>query len=281
MGRISALTELTSLASDDYIVVLDSSANIAKKITIANAFGLVDFGWTTTGESWTYSAWSSTTRIGEITVPTDATVKYIAGMRVKITQSTGGTKYGIIHKVEATKLHIFFGQLYTLNNEAITSPQYSIAYIPLGFPLNDKNTDWSVELNDTTQHTQGSAVDNTWYNLGSLSLSVGVGDWILEYTGIFLVTPATVSTASYPVVESCLSTANNTSYDDELKCSFGGNNTGQITSWQARNKEITLSSAQTFYLNVRTIAGGSTGAKSIYTSGSLNKTVVRATSRYV
>jgi hypothetical protein len=32
MGRISALTELTSVASNDYLLVLDSSANIAKKL---------------------------------------------------------------------------------------------------------------------------------------------------------------------------------------------------------------------------------------------------------
>lgn len=36
MGRISALTELTSVANDDYLVVLDTSANIAKKVTVAN-----------------------------------------------------------------------------------------------------------------------------------------------------------------------------------------------------------------------------------------------------
>jgi hypothetical protein len=79
MGRISALTELTSLASDDYLVVLDSSANIAKKITIANAFGIPDLGWTAAGESWTYTR-SATTRIAEITVPSNATTKYDAGM---------------------------------------------------------------------------------------------------------------------------------------------------------------------------------------------------------
>ena len=126
MGRISALTELTSLESNDYLIVLDSSANIAKKITIANAFGLPSFGFTATGESWTFSSWDSTTKIGVITVPTDATTKYSAGMRVKFTQTTGGTKFGIIHDVTATTLSVFFGTDYTLNNEAITSNDYLI-----------------------------------------------------------------------------------------------------------------------------------------------------------
>ena len=133
MGRISAFTELTSLASDDYLVVLDSSANIAKKITIANAFGIADFGWTASGESWTYNAWDSTNKIGTITVPTDATTKYAKGMFIKITQSTGGTKYGKIVAVTSTTLKAYFGS-YTLNNEAITSPQYSIGHQPFGLP---------------------------------------------------------------------------------------------------------------------------------------------------
>ena len=131
MGRISALTELTSLASDDYLVVLDSSANIAKKITVANAFGIPEFGWTAAGESWTYA--SATT----ITVPTDATTKYNAGMFIKITQSTGGTKYGMISVVAATLLTIIWLGGATLANEAITSPAYSIAQSPLGVGTNN------------------------------------------------------------------------------------------------------------------------------------------------
>lgn len=126
MGRISALTELTSLASDDYLVVLDSSANIAKKITVANAFGIPDLGFTAAGESWTYASAST------ITVPTDATVKYAKGMTIKITQATGGTKYGTIITVAATLLTIAWRNGATLANEAITSPAYAIGHSPVG-----------------------------------------------------------------------------------------------------------------------------------------------------
>ena len=181
MGRISALTELTSLASDDYLVVLDSSANIAKKITVANAFGITDLGWTASGESWTYASWTSTTRIGTITVPTDATTKYVAGMRIKITQSTGGTKYGIITKVAATLLTIFFPTGTTLNNEAITSPQYSLAKSPSGFDLDP--TVWTLEYTRTTQDTQASPTANTWYKLNaSDELVLGIGLWYAGYS---------------------------------------------------------------------------------------------------
>ncbi|MBK9388567.1 MAG: hypothetical protein IPN34_27460 [Planctomycetes bacterium] len=126
MGRISALTELTSLASNDYLLVLDSSANIAKKISVANAFGIPDLGWTASGETWTYA--SATT----ITVPSNATTKYGKGMLVKITQVTGGTKYGTIVNVASTLLTIKWKSGATLANETITSPQYTSLATPLG-----------------------------------------------------------------------------------------------------------------------------------------------------
>lgn len=61
MGRISALTELTSVATDDYLVVLDTSANIAKKVTVANfnqavlPAGIVaPYGGTTEPSGWLF-----------------------------------------------------------------------------------------------------------------------------------------------------------------------------------------------------------------------------------
>lgn len=142
MGRISALTELTTLAVDDYLVVLDSSANIAKKITIANAFGIPELGYTAAGETWAYA--SATT----ITVPTNATTKYQRGNIIKITQSTGGVKYGVITVVAATLLTIEWLNGATLANEAITSPFYSSNATPLGaggiaHEMLSTNSDWA------------------------------------------------------------------------------------------------------------------------------------------
>ena len=158
MGRISALTELTSLASDDYLVVLDSSANIAKKITVANAFGIPDFGWTAAGESWTYSSYTSSTRIGIVTVPSDATTKYSLGMKIKITQATGGTKYARITAVTSTTLSFLMLNSTTLNNEAITSPAYSTADTPYA-PT-------PVDFQEPTPW-QSVTFSNSWVDYGS------------------------------------------------------------------------------------------------------------------
>jgi len=158
MGRISALTELTSLASDDYLVVLDSSANIAKKITIANAFGIPDLGYTAAGESWTYA--SATT----ITVPTDATTKYGKGMIIKFTQTTGGTKYAVLITVAATLFTIRMLNGATLANEAITSPSYTSAN-PLGATLKPSESltatvSFFAYLNSAQNTTNGTSKVN-------------------------------------------------------------------------------------------------------------------------
>lgn len=176
MGRISALTELTSLANDDYFIVLDSSANIAKKITVANAFGIPDFGWTSAGETWTFSSFNSTLRTGVITVPTDATTKYPLGSKVKITQTTGGTKYAKVVGVTATTLTLQFPEGITLNNESITSPFYSIGETPLGFPANS-----SFMISYTSTGSGGgtgymyndNGVKSAWGTTGTFSTVAG------------------------------------------------------------------------------------------------------------
>lgn len=277
MGRISALIELTSLASDDYLVVLDSSANIAKKITVANAFGIPDLGWTASGESWTYSTWSSTTRIGVITVPTDATVKYIAGMRVKITQSTGGVKYGIIHAVSATTLTIFFPSGTTLNNEAITSPSYSIADSPIGF---DKDPSlWSLESNVTTDSTQATPTTGTWYNLGSQSLSVGIGKYYLYSK---LSSGADRAANGRTDYSTTISTSSSSESSSKYTTGSANSNVTFTGATDTVREPITLASASTLYALIKSnIAGAST--LFFFGSGSTigGSRIIRVTSAYL
>ena len=125
--RTSQLTQLTAaqVAQGDFLPIVDVSAGQTKYITVKDLTGAPDFGWAATGESWSYSSWDSTRRMGVVTVPTDATTKYTPKMRVRFSQTTGATKYAIIHAVSATTLTLHFPSGTTLNNEAITSPVYS------------------------------------------------------------------------------------------------------------------------------------------------------------
>lgn len=131
--RNSQLTELLVVAQDDYLTIVDTSAGQSKRVSVKNLTGLPDTGWTATGESWSFSSFNSATRIGVITVPSDATTKYSVGMKARFAQSTGGTKYGFIVAVTTTTLSVFFSQGITFNNEAITSPVYSVQFMPFGY----------------------------------------------------------------------------------------------------------------------------------------------------
>lgn len=134
--RISQLTQLTNtqVAQTDQIPVVDVSAGQTKYITVKDLTGAPDFGWQATGESWSYSSFNSTLNTGVVTVPTDATIKYVVGMWVRISQTTGGTKYAKIVAVTSTTLTLDFPNSVTLANEAITSPVYSPLARPVGVP---------------------------------------------------------------------------------------------------------------------------------------------------
>jgi len=88
---------------------------------------LLNDGWTKVYETWTYA--SATT----ITVPSGAASRYRKGDKIKLTQTT--VKYFSIVAVADTLLTVTGGIDYTVANATITSPYYSHAESPIGFPL--------------------------------------------------------------------------------------------------------------------------------------------------
>ena len=167
--KTSQFNQATSVTQADQVPLLQGGE--LKRVTVGILTGAPDFGWSATGESWTYSSYNTTTQIGVVTVPSDATTKYTPGNRIRIAQSTGGTKYGIIHVVTATTLTVFFPLGTTLNNEAINTPVYSPLDSPIGF---DKDPVlWTLVTRKTTRTTQGGVSANTYYNIGGNLQNLG------------------------------------------------------------------------------------------------------------
>lgn len=169
-----AMDELISLIQ----VILDNDGNMKVDAPITGGSTIAD-GWISAEpvSAWAYSAWDSTTRIAQITVPTDATTKYNIGDRIKFTQPTDGVKYGILHKIEATTLHVFMHANDDLDNEAITAPFFSRKKVPFGFdPRPDK---WTL-----TYLAPGAEAETTgltvYQQLGSAQLAIGPGAWLLS-----------------------------------------------------------------------------------------------------
>lgn len=232
-------------------------------------------GWLSAEEAWSYDTWTSATRIATITVPTDATTKYSNGMRVKFTQPTNGVKYGIIVKVEATKLTVFLPSGTDFDNEAITSPCFSMVKIPAGFNANPAL--WKLELVDTSSKTQSSPSSGVWYNIGSLSLALPIGVWDLEYAACMVTSKGSASDINASVT---LSTANNSESDSEFTSVFGavaGTNTIGTYQNSTRRKIISLAAATTYYMNVMSPSSPA----NIRAVGSSAATVIRATCAYL
>jgi hypothetical protein len=85
-------------------------------------------GWIPADQSWAYASANT------ITVPSGATAIYSVGDKIKITQTT--VKYFYVTAVADTTLTVTGGTDYTVANDAITSPYYSKATSPVGFPNN-------------------------------------------------------------------------------------------------------------------------------------------------
>lgn len=149
--KTSQFNQATTVTQADQVPLLQGGE--LKRVTVGVLTGAPDFGWQATGESWTFSSYSSTTLTGVITVPSDATAKYSVGMRVRFSQTTGGTKYGTIIAVTTTSLSVIFAASATLTNETITSPVYSPLNAPASGTVNlaDENQSFSTSAQATTQ----------------------------------------------------------------------------------------------------------------------------------
>lgn len=132
-------------------------------------------GWVLASETWTYKSADAPSFVFDVNA--NVTSKYSAGMRVKYTQTT--IKYGIITNVGAyasgkTPITIYGGTDYVLANDPITSPAYSAAKAPFGFPLDPAK--WTVSLTGISA-TQDVIADNTILSVGSVNIIAPIGLW--------------------------------------------------------------------------------------------------------
>lgn len=276
--KLTELTELTSASGDDITYIVDDPGGspLSRKITIAN---LIAGGWIV-ADAMTYASADDPTYT--MTCSGDKTTVYYAGQRIKLTQSTGGTKYFIVTKVAYsdpnTTLTLYGGTDYNLENEAISTPYYSLVKAPAGFPLDP--TKWTVEVTDTTQRTQASPVQNTWYNLGSITITLPIGIWNIYYK--VDATPYSANTIASVDQETTLSTANNSESDEDFTTRIRHNITAVATnileSTVVAKKTLVLTSKTAYYLNARTTIES---MSNITFDNAIVKLIIRAVCAYL
>jgi hypothetical protein len=233
-------------------------------------------GWVLCNETWSYA--SASAPIFTVTVPGNKTGKYSTGMKVQLTQSST-TKFFIIVAVSYsspnTTITLYGGTDYTLANAAITNPFWSTSKAPFWFPLDP--TKWTVQTTDTTDRTQSSPTTNTWYNLGSVQISVPIGAWNVEY---FVCISFTPTGAQIAYVKSTLSTATNSESDSDFTSEFGGYTPGTYNANVSvyRRKFLNLTGVTTYYLNTQINASVSS-LNNLNSTGS--KLIMRAICAYL
>lgn len=231
-------------------------------------------GWTAATGTWTYSSADAPTYV--ISVNADMTTTIGAGQRIKLTDS--GTQYFIVTAVGVfgggvTLITVYGGTDYVLSGGAITSPYYSLAKAPFGFPLSPSK--WTQEYRDTTARSQATPTINVWYNINTASLSIPIGIWRVYYQVFPLASDA--SDALWPIATT-LSTANNSSSDADWDTAVYISGTFAGTT-VFREKIITLAAKTTYYLNTRTTTGA--GLDTLYNANDSSPLIIRAVCAYL
>jgi len=256
-SEINALTEKTTPVDADMVGLMDSAAsNILKKLSWANIKATLKtyfdtlYGTSGTGAGWislgtaTYEGADDPTYT--FSFASDMTATLSAGMKIKLTQSTGGTKYCIITGVGAysggkTIITGYFGTDYNLENEAITSPYYSVQKAPFGFPLNPIK--WTVSGGN--DGSQSNPVNGTYYNIGG-NIVLPIGAWKVQSDGDFFI----VGTSTDMAIMHVLATVNNGTTGNILTLGdYAGATVTLMNGYLSGNVNVLIASKTTYYRN--------------------------------
>jgi hypothetical protein len=233
-------------------------------------------GWIGLNGTWTYASADDPTYT--LTVNSDLTSVLEPGDKIKLTQSST-EKYFIITAISysspSTTITLYGGTDYDLANAAISYPHYSRDKAPYGFPLSPDK--WSVVITSTSDLSQASPTSGTWYNLGSLSITIPIGLWIISYEVNLRVSRSSAGIVNQFVT---LSNANNT----ELSSTWSGQiYTSSSTDFRGVVIQIptvlSLAAKATYYLNSKTATASMTGIN--FYGATSRATIIKAVCAYL
>jgi hypothetical protein len=238
-------------------------------------------GWISANQTWTFSSVDDPT--GVITVPSDARLKYSAGMRIKFTNG-GNTIYGIITAVAETAITFLHEidptdnlALVLMADSAITANYYSTQKAPFGFSL--ETNKWQI-LVKPAKFLQNTPTAGVWYNVSSITIPIG--GWLVEYFGSAYAEDAAATTTS--VINATLSTANDSESDSEFSCGgelFGASSTIALSFPVHRRKFLSLAAKDIYYLNMRISGAGISAIRFRSASDGYGQSIIRAVCAYL
>jgi len=251
----TATNKATPVDADEF-GIYDSVTGLLNKVTWSNIKATLKTyfdtlypdtsGWIALGAC-TYETADSPTF--QFSIAADVTGFIGVGNRIKLTQTT--VKYFIVTAVGAfsggkTIITVYGGTDYALANAAITSPFFSIAKAPFGFPLSEIK--WRVRLTDTSVRQQVSPAAGTVYNLGSLSISAPIGVWKPVISALIY----TWRLATFTNMYLALSTASNSISNTAMMTEIYSETVLAINTVHKTDDVITVASKTTYYLVEKT-----------------------------
>lgn len=201
-------------------------------------------GWTKFSETFIYS--SEDPPVYVIRAPGNLLGYITNGTKIKLTQTT--ERFGIVVQRfynstgNYTLLSVYCGTDYAILNATISDIYYSTSKIPAGFPVNPEK--WTVSTSFLSSALQSSPVAGTWYNLGSISLTVPIGSWNVSYS---CSTYCQKGTAAFSSNFSALSSSASTPSDLDLIHIHIDSDNDVIVTPQNR-KNISISVKTPYYL---------------------------------
>jgi hypothetical protein len=242
---IDAPNHNLATAANDFLVASGAGVYVKKTLNETQAIlGCRPAGWID-APALTFSA--ADAPVYTVTCSGDYTWIIPVGARIALTHS-GATKFFIVVKTSYsspnTTFTLYGGTDYTLAAGAITNPYYSIAKAPVGFPLDPAK--WSETLSSYSDAFQASPAENTWYNLGSLSMDLPIGVWRVSYQVCAYVQVVSVP----PVLHVSLSTSNNTETDSNwtAKTEIPSTSGFCVYTVHRAGPPISLAAKTTYYL---------------------------------
>jgi hypothetical protein len=175
-GASNTKGHLVPNVADDTLMLLNATQSSSGKTFTASALNtstldgtawLTDAsaGWIAASGAWTYL--SATT----ISVPAADAARMSRGTRLRLVQTS--TKYFVVVGVSGTTVTLTAGTSYTLANAAITSPFFSNASCPPGFPsafeYTATLTGWSGTPTQYCRFMVDGAWATLWFNISGTS----------------------------------------------------------------------------------------------------------------
>ena len=241
------------------------------KTTLDAVLSTIASGFTSISATLTFSSADAPTYV--CTTSTDLTGIIGVGYRIKLTHSAS-TKFFIVTAIDASSITLYGGTDYTLAATAITAPYYSNVKAPLGFPLDPLK--WQVNATDSTERSQ-VPVAGTWYNLGSLSITVPIGCWHLSYdSDVYINEPSGGS------VQASLSTANNSESDGDMTCQAYVSAADGLSTHMHKSKYVNLSTKTIHYLIEKTAQASVDSIRiNLSAGGETTTSILRAVCAYL